>query len=187
MTLSRLCVCLAALLPAFATAQASGASKAQPSRCATFASAPWLGGPTPRLKIEAFSEGPTCAKAVTVFVVRDASGDVLYSESHQSQFVMPLSDARTRAQMQTALRSWVTSINGASIRAGLPDWRSGAEAPVDQEFGFLPAEGMSRTDYLAIKTGRMPLLCYVQGMESLKCLVYRNGGFEDFGIQLFPG
>jgi hypothetical protein len=185
MTLARLFLCLFVLAPSFSMAQTNSASQA--SRCTTFAATPWVGGPTPRLNIEAFSDGPSCAKAVAVFVVRDASGAVLYSDSYQTRFVLPLSEARTRAHMQTALQRWMVGLSSANQNANLPNWLSGASAPVDREFGFTPAEGITRSDYLAVKSGSVPLLCYVQGMESIKCLVYRNGGMEDFGIQAFPG
>jgi hypothetical protein len=158
-----------------------------PSRCTTFAATPWAAGPNPRVRIEAFSDGPSCAKAVAVIVVRDVLGSVLYSDSYQTQFVLPLSEARSRTQLQAALQNWMTGVNGASLKNNLPDWVRGATAPIEKEFGFSPAEGITRDDYLAIKSGRAPLLCYVQGMESIKCLVYRNGGFQDFGIQAFPG
>jgi hypothetical protein len=187
MTSSRLALCLALFVPTFAMAQSGGPKATQTLRCTTFASAPWTAGPSPRLKIEAFSDGPSCAKAVAVFVVRDAAGTVLYSDSHQTRFVLPLSEARTRAQLQTALQRWMVGISSTNQKNSLPDWPRGAATPVDTEFGFTPAEGITREDYLAVKSGRAPLLCYVQGMESIRCLVYRNGGIDVFGIQAFPG
>lgn len=182
---------LTSLIATFALAAQVTPAQSAPAqarvRCATYVATPWTGGPTPRFKVEAFSDGPTCAKAVAVIVVRDASGTVLYSDSHKTEFVSPLSDAQTRAQLQTALQRWIGGVSGANLRANLPNWNLGAAGPVDTEFGFTPAEGMTREEYLAIKAGRAPLLCYVQGMESLRCLVYRNGGLEIFGIQAFPG
>jgi hypothetical protein len=163
------------------------AAPAPTPRCTAYSATTWAASATVRLKIEAFSDGPTCAKAVAVFVVRNGAGAILYSESHQTEFVMSLASARNRQQMQAALSDWVRVGNGANFTATLPNWVVGATGPVETEFGFLPNEGITRADYLAVKSSRAPLLCYVQGMESLRCLVYRNNGLEDFGIQSFPG
>jgi hypothetical protein len=156
-------------------------------RCTAYASTLWASGPTPKLKLEAFSDGPTCAKAITVFAVRDASGKVLHSETYQSQFVATLGEARTLPQMRLALRDWIGIGANPGFHADLPNWLAGATAPQEREFPFTPDQSITRADYLAVKARRMPVLCYVQGMESLKCLVYRNGGLEPFGIQSFPG
>jgi hypothetical protein len=179
--------CILAVVFTSIVAGSAAAAPAPTPRCTAYSTATWAASATVRLKLEAFSDGPTCAKSVAVFVVRDSAGTVLYSESHQSEFVMSLAGARNRQQMQAALSDWVRVGKGANFTANLPNWVSGATAPVETEFGFMPNDGITRADYLAVKTSRAPLLCYVQGMESLRCLVYRNNGLEDFGIQSFPG
>lgn len=163
------------------------AEAAPTPRCSVFASAPWVRGPTPRLRLEAFSDGPTCAKAVAVLAVRDSTGKVLFSDTYVTEFLAITSDARTMPQMLAALGNWVNSGRTRFDNSTLPNWLAGADKPVDQEFPFTPDENITRADYLAIKTARAPVLCFVQGMESLNCLVYRNGGLEPFGIQSFPG
>ena len=182
--------CLAAIacvavMPAHAAARAS--DSAPSPRCTAFASAPWVNGPTPRLKLEAFSDGPSCAKAVAVITIRNAAGSVLFSHSYIGEVLAPTSGVRTIVQMRAALNSWLQAGRDRSIHANLPNWVAGADEPVDTEFPFMPDETITRADYLAIKANRTPIVCYVQGMESLNCLVYRNGDMEPFGIQTFPG
>ncbi len=140
-----------------------------------------------RLRVEAFSNGPTCAKAVVVYVIRDASATVLFHEAYQSEFVATTAEARTPAQMRAALTEWTSTGTARQFHASLPNWLAGASAPVQTEFPFMPDEGITRQDYLAIKAARTPALCYVQGMESLNCVIYRNGKVEPFGLQSFPG
>jgi hypothetical protein len=31
------------------------------------------------------------------------------------------------------------------------------------------------------------VFCYVQGMESMSCVVFRDGGMTKIGVQTFPG
>jgi hypothetical protein len=176
---------LLTLGPAFA--ELSMAAPVPPQRCTAYASSSWANGPTPRLRIEAFSDGPNCEKAVVVFVVRDSTGKVLFNNDHEAQFVATLAQARTRIQMQAALRDWIDVSRSSNFHSTLPNWASGATLPTQTEFAFIPHDAITRTDYVSIRTSRKPFFCYVQGMESLKCLVYRNDGIEDFGIQAFPG
>lgn len=89
--------------------------------------------------------------------------------------------------MQAALADWILPVNRSNFKAGLPDWLPGADAPVEQEFGFTPAETMTREEYLGIKGDRTPLRCYVQGMESINCVIFHGGVIDPFGLQAFPG
>ena len=156
-------------------------------RCTVNAAAVWVNGPTPKLRLEAFSDGARCASAITVFAVRDGAGKILFSHSYTAEFVAPTSDVRTMAQMRVGLASWLGAGRDRTIHANLPNWIAGAAKPVDIEFPFIPDDTITRDDYLAIKANRTPVLCYAQGIESLNCLVYRNGDMEPFGVQLFPG
>jgi hypothetical protein len=175
--------------PATATSQASPNIS---SRCTAYTSGPWVPRPGTRsaivtFKVEAFSDGPTCEKAVIVYVVRNQNGQVLFEQSHQSQFVLTTAGARTRAQMAVALREWVGSNPTQGFYDNLPDWKAGAQSPEPKEFGFTPDTNISRADYIRIKSSRPPVRCYVQGMESLNCLVLEQGRLSVFGVQAFPG
>jgi hypothetical protein len=186
MSLKLWMISLALVMPSFAQASPKG-KVSTPTRCAVSVSSPWAFSSSGRLTVEAFSDGPTCAKAVAVIAIRNARGEVLFSESYQSQHVMLLAQATTPSHMRAALRDWSNIGPNRDLHANLPNWLNGAAAPVAREFGFVPDENMTRADYLSIKANRTPVLCYVAGMESLNCLVYRNGQLEPFGGQAFPG
>jgi hypothetical protein len=186
----------ALLFAGFNAATIAQANPTPSPRCTAYASAPWTPRPAIRsaattFKIEAYSEGPTCEKAVVVFVIRSQTGDILFEHSYRAYAVMTTSYARTRAQMTSALLEWVTptpDLNRAFFN-DLTDWKAGADAPepTAEEFGFYPYPSISRGDYLRIRATRPPVLCYVQGIESSNCLVFEQGEFTKFGAQTFPG
>jgi hypothetical protein len=139
--------------------------------------------------VEATSVGPDCARAVATFVVRDASGAPIYAEAYLAQHVMVLADVSDAAAMEAALREWTNPANSTTMAttSALPDWPARATGPQNGEFPFYAAEGTERDSYLALRQSNVPLLCFVQGMESLACLALRNGELEKVGVQLFPG
>lgn len=188
--LSRAIVAIAVTVATFtlcARATPSTAASAGSVRCTVSVSSEWTRGPTPKLRIEAFSDGPTCTKAIVVHVIRDNAGRVLYQQAYESQFIATLQEARTNAQMRVALREWTDTTGPNFPNATLPNWQTGADQPDSREFGFMPHEDITRVDYLAIRSGRAPIICHVQGIESLNCLVWRNNTLQPFGIQQFPG
>ena len=73
--------------------------------------------------------------------------------------------------------------------ADLPAWAEGAEYPVLGDFAFYPEEGIDRATYTKVRDSKAPIFCYVQGMESMACVVKdaENGGFFKLGVQTFPG
>jgi hypothetical protein len=179
-------------LPAHAQPRRTPAAPSQNTGCTVSAAAPWLipaKGNTPRtqLRVEAFANGPTCAKAVAVYVIRAPDGTVLHQESYIAENNAVTSEGTTPAQMRAALVRWTSFRNNDSFYDRLPNWVQNADGPEQREFGFIPDESLSRTDYLAIKAVRPPSICYVSGIESLTCLIYRGGRLEPFGVQPFPG
>jgi hypothetical protein len=179
--------CLALFAALAAPSLLASAPAPAQARCSLSASTPWV-NTAGRYRIEAFSDGPDCARAVATLVIRSSSGAVLHHRSYQAEQVMPLSDARSRQAMQTALRSWVRGSGPEpQTTASLPNWPARADAPAGSEFPFYPEDGVTRDDYLAVKAKRLPYFCYVQGMESLACFVADKGGLEKLGVQTFPG
>lgn len=139
--------------------------------------------------VEATATGPDCARAVVTLTVRNASGAPLYAESHVTANLMTLKDAQDLTAMNTALAEWVSPNTTLSTTGGLPEWAVNANAP-GGEFPFYPdnhPNGFSREAYAALRTANYPMFCYVQGMESLACLAYSDGGIEHIGVQTFPG
>jgi hypothetical protein len=171
-----------------ASPRTSPKAKAAPiPRCNVYVTAPWTRGPTPTLRIEAYSDGPTCAKAVITYVVRTRDGRPVHNEAYVGEFMALTEAVTTRQQMLAALTDWIIGGTRRTDNSDLPDWKAGASEPEAREFGFTPDEGVTRAAYLAARASRIPMLCYVQGLESLRCLIWRNDTLESLGVQQFPG
>ncbi len=147
----------------------------------------WAAG-ADTFSVEATTLGPDCARAVATLVVRNSSGEPIYAEAHVTSDVMTLATVQDSAAMQTALTEWVDASNAAMASTGaLPEWAPNADAPSDGEFPFYPEEGYTRESFAALRAANYPMFCYVQGMESLSCITYGDGGIERIGAQTFPG
>jgi len=176
-------ICAAAAL-AMACAPEGGSLAAG---CDVRAAHSWAAGDQ-ALSIEASAQGPGCDRAVATLIIRDSSGAPLYAETHFAGEVMVLAGAADRAAMQTALGEWSDPAAAAmQTTAALPDWPAGADAPASGEFPFYPDEGVDRASYLSLREQNAPLFCYVQGMESLRCVALLDGSIASVGLQLFPG
>jgi hypothetical protein len=154
--------------------------------CASHAEASWKG--SPGLTLSADTSGPTCAKAVGLLVVRDKAGDPLFTWSAPTKDIFDLMDAKTAPDMKTALAAWISNHGGPGPTSDkLPEWKAGQDQPAAGEFPFMPVEWVDRPTWADIRKAKLPTLCFTQGHESLKCVVLRDGGIEDIGVQLFPG
>jgi hypothetical protein len=143
--------------------------------------------PATQVRITGRSIGSNCARAGLSYTITNARGRVLFRQTYQAENVAPFGEVRTRTQMQRALADWIKPVNGPTFLANLPNWVAGADAPEEREFGFMPAETMTREDYLGIIRSRSPIRCYVQGIESINCVLYHGGVIDPFGVQSFPG
>lgn len=139
--------------------------------------------------VGAIAGGPDCAKAVALIVVRDAENNPVWHESFVAGQVMVLAYAEDSAAMTTSLAEWVDQSNNTfKTTADLPEWAEGAEQPVFGEFPFYPEEGADRDMWTKMRAAKTPVLCYVQGMESMACLTNDpETGFFKIGVQSFPG
>lgn len=90
--------------------------------------------------------------------------------------------------MQAALAEWIDPARNTTLQtsSALPEWPASTEFPTNGEFPFYP-EGFTREAYNALRAAHLPLYCYVQGMESMACIVYGDGGVDKVGVQTFPG
>jgi len=141
------------------------------------------------LSVEAFSNGPGCDRAVATLIIRDASGAPLYAETHFAGQVMTLAGAADQAAMQTALGEWADPAGATTMQttAALPEWPASAEAPSNGEFPFYPDDEVDRAAYASLREQNAPLFCYVQGMESMRCVAWIDNSIASVGLQLFPG
>lgn len=160
------------------------------ARCGGTASTPWTAAGKGWM-IEAMADGPTCDGAVATMAIRNAAGEPMFWTSQVAGQTMVLAYKANAKELSDGLKEWIDP-KGSSIQTSdaLPEWSKGAEAPgkADAEFPFMQAEGMDRDTYEAIRAQKAPTFCFVQGMESLNCLVLdKDGVLTSAGIQTFPG
>lgn len=175
---------------AAAALAALSAAPAFADDCNARYASPWEPGNGTSYTIEAISDGPTCEQAIAVYTVRGADGALLYSEVYSANQIMVLVGQATKTDMKGALFQWTmqdTYEGNIANTATLPEWKSGAEAPDGGEFTFYPETGVDQAYYKQLRTAKVPMICYVQGMESMACLALYEGGFVMVGVQVFPG
>lgn len=158
------------------------------SGCSGAASKPWTPVKGRAYRAEAFSNGPTCPLAAVTIVVRAPDGKVLWADAAPAEHVMTFVEVKTRAQMTRALGEWLSQNHMFKSSAELPEWKKGADAPMSGEFQFIPEPEYDRDAYEQARAAKSPVFCYVQGMESMACLILSNDGqMTKIGVQTFPG
>lgn len=156
--------------------------------CAASAQAAWTtpGGP---LQVLASGSGPSCKQAVALLVIRSADGEAKHVAAYPISTLFGFEQAVTPVSLQSALQSWI-AVDSSPLHtsADLPTWSVGAEQPDGGEYPFYPDEGFAdRTAYEELRGQNLPIYCYPQGMESMSCVVLREGQLETVGVQTFPG
>src|SRR5262249_6548648 len=132
--------------------------------CIANADTSWTrtGGPT--FDASASTTGADCAHAVATIAVRDAYGVAACTEAFPANQVMVLAHQRNAAAMQGALVQWIDQSNPQLKTTGdLPEWPVGATSPTAGEFPFYPDASVNRDAYIALRTRKAPLFCFVQG------------------------
>ncbi len=143
-------------------------------------------------QINADSLGPDCAHAVLVLTIRDAGGNAIWTSTHRTADLMTfqnLPKLNTKS-MVGELKQWVEADRRMASSANLPDWpqtASDGSLPPGAEFPFRVAERLDRKAYLALRNAKVPMMCFVSGMESQTCLVLDKESVTDVGTQSFPG
>ena len=122
-----------------------------------------------------------------VLTVRGSDGKPLWVDARVGQFVMLFAGVKNVGAIKTALGDWIRQNHQLKTAASLPSWPPGAQQPASGEFPFLPDEAVARDFYESARRAKLPLFCYVQGMESMACVVLKDGGMTKLGVQLFPG
>lgn len=175
--------------PAAAAAAEPAAAEAPASGCAATSNVMWGPiGPSdhPSYRIEAYANGATCEAAVVTLAIRARDGFPIYAWSGAAQHLFGLADQPDTAAMNKALAEWMDS-SAIETTAALPPWDKTEGQPSRAEFPFMPAEWLDKATYEAMRTEKLHTYCFPQGMESLNCLVLRDGQVEEVGLQLFPG
>lgn len=136
---------------------------------------------------EAFSHGPNCANAVVTIVVRTSKGVPLWVDAMPASQLMTFQRITTGHRMRAALVEWLDQPGTFKSSADLPAWAQGADAPAAGEFPFYPEADVDRDSYEKTRAAKAPVFCYVQGMESMSCVVLQGGTMSKIGVQSFPG
>ncbi len=157
------------------------------SGCGSAASKVWLPVRNGAFRTEAFSVGPSCPLAVVTLVIRAPDGAPLWADAMPASNVMTFSRVRGIGSMSAALREWLSQNHLFRTSFDLPVWTKGEGAPKAGEFPFYPDEAVDHEYYERVRAERLPVFCYVQGMESLACIVLKDGAMMKIGLQSFPG
>lgn len=161
--------------------------------CDADARSTWQTTDNRKFAIEAISSGPSCEKAVLLLVIRDAKRTPVFTFAAPAGQIGPFAwePANAPKVMTEALHKWIAPRGEPRSMAGLPPWKQGADQPAadpPQEFPFMTNEQLSREDYEDWRTRKLPLFCFVTGMESETCLANPEGSsVREVGLQLFPG
>jgi hypothetical protein len=148
----------------------------------------WASPNGQRFRVEATTSGPACRQSAAVIIVRNAAGDVVWTDARPAALVAGLNTPTTRTPMTYALRDWIGLATRGQTTADLPPWPHREPGPTSSSgFEFEPEPWINREHYLALRARAAPMFCYVQGLESLACLVEQNGRLEKIGVQAFPG
>jgi hypothetical protein len=154
--------------------------------------APWKASGKFGYNIAAYAVGADCRTAIVVLAVTDATHKPIWQKSLLSEYVAMFSDDHTTngTKMQAAVEAWVqTGLEASLSNAGaLPEWPKGAAEPTREEFGFFIDATIDRESYLAWRTQKRPVFCFVQGIESEACILADDSGqILDIGGTSFPG
>jgi hypothetical protein len=155
----------------------------------------WNASSKHKFTLEAISNGPDCNRAVVLLVARDAKGEVQWTLIRRASYVAMFSPEATKngKDMPGALKRWLATGSQSNLKTmdKLPDWKKGADGPAENppaEFPFTVSDELDRDTYLAWRKAKLPLLCFVQGMESELCITSTDQGLvTEVGIQSFPG
>lgn len=172
----------------FAALVFAAPAAADAGNCHASASAVWTQAGT-GYGIEAFSHGKTCRDAVIGLYVTAPDGVVAFVEAFPAMQMMLTVSVQNADEMSKALAEWISQ-EGATLKmtSDLPEWARGQELPSLGDFPFMPAEAYDPDSYNAVRAENRPLLCYVQGMESMMCQMLAPEGYiYPIGVQTFPG
>lgn len=137
----------------------------------------------------AFSTGPCGDNASIALVVRNSMGQDVWSFQSSPPSLFAFDLVTTPDTMREALERWVGQYATTRSTDTLDPWLVGDEGPTGGEFPFLVDEGTIRRTYEAARSTDRPMICYIQGRESARCLHVSEDGtqLETLGVQLFPG
>ncbi len=156
------------------------ANSASAQDCVATAKSPWSWGaadhPRAQLVITASTVGDDCHSAKATLAIHATDGRLLFAIARPTAQVPTLAGAGNAAQMTKALQSWVDAttcpVGGSDV---LPQWRRGQPA-VDASGNTPFIATLPREVYLRHRAAAEPLLCFVQGSDSVTALAIGPNG-----------
>ncbi len=142
-------------------------------------------------RAEAISEGPDCLKAVILLTLRTDEGFAVFSDVLAPDGIHFVEvDAADPKTMEKGLAALIAQEGALQTTADLKPWKKGEEAPEPSgEFPFYPDQDMNQEWYEELRAKKLPMFCYVPGLESLKCVALdpETSNAVAIGMQAFPG
>jgi hypothetical protein len=114
------------------------------------------------------ASGPACGQAVLHLTIRAANGDPLWAFATIWKD-MGRSENPTPQDVDAFLAQWATVELKKS--GTLPEWREGAGSLEESEQGGSMSTPYGREAYEALRARDLPLLCFLNSMESSQCLI----------------
>lgn len=146
------------------SAAASSAAQSASGVCNAHATRDWKIGDT-SFMVDATAQGPSCAHAVAILVLRTADGRALFADAYPiDQVTLAFNPNGDATRLASDLQAWITGDEHHSTADQLPAWPEGAPAPP----GFTPA--LARLSYEGLRNEKAAILCYPDGGESNACV-----------------
>jgi hypothetical protein len=186
-------IALAACGPSGPTSPPTLQSDTTPGGCSAEAQTAWTPARGLNFTIRGEAVGVSCEAARATVTVTDAAGRTLHRDTHDVAALRNtiFASANSPDTMRAALAQWIDPVNNTTMltTGALPEWPAGAAQPANAEFPFYPEANITRETYARLRTENRPLLCYVQGSESMACLALdaRGEALTKIGLQTFPG
>lgn len=179
-----LAVALAACSPPAAKTEPAPAPQAA-ADCAASAARTWTAGGV-SYAVTIATTGATCAEAQAALKVAAPDGAVVHEEVLPAATTFELRDATTVEAMSKGLAAVLDAGVDMADTGTLPAWDKGADGP-GGEFPFIPEDGVDRAAYEKLRAAKSPMLCYIQGGESIGCWRLEGPKMTKIGAQTFPG
>lgn len=146
----------------------------------------------PSYRVKVWTTGSICESSVVTLAIFARDGFPIYTWAGAAQYLFALRDAKTPAEMASALEEWVGPDNQPPELTGtLPPWEETDGQSKAAEFPFMP--NMEKAEYDDLRKQNLHMLCYPQGIESSLCLVLWPGEdsapamIQEIGLWRFPG
>jgi len=146
----------------------------------------------PSYRVKVWTTGAVCESSVVTLAIFARDGFPIYTWAGAAQYLFALRDAKTPAEMTTAMEEWIGPDNQPPELTGtLPAWEETDGQAKQTEFPFMP--NMERAEYDDLRKQNLHMLCYPQGIESSLCLALWPGEdgapamIQETGLWRFPG